>query len=159
MIIHDIKDNPVLQVSCQEPSTSSKYHHKGPPSWHTSNEDIDMKLSGYLPLGQTWSSMTSRMTLSSTSPGSSSKYPHEGPPILDTLLMKILTWNFQGIFLWVKHGHPWHQGWPCSPSLLSGTLNVLQVPTWRTPNLDRLPIKISKDMILGVYPVHPWHRG
>ena len=29
--IHDIKDNPILQVSCQEPSTSSKYPHNGLP--------------------------------------------------------------------------------------------------------------------------------
>ena len=46
--IHDVKDGPVLQVSFQEPSMSSKY-------------------------------------------------PHEGPPILDTLLIKISTQNFQGI--------------------------------------------------------------
>ena len=29
--IHDIKGDPVLQVSCQEPLTSSKYPHKGSP--------------------------------------------------------------------------------------------------------------------------------
>ena len=77
-VIHDFKHDPVLQVSYQEPSTSSKY-------------------------------------------------PHEGPPILDTVLIKI-TQNFQGIFLGVNQGHPWYQGCPCSPSLRSGTLNVLQVP-------------------------------
>ena len=32
----------------------------------------------------------------------SSKYPYKGPPILDTLLIKISTQNFQGIFLEVK---------------------------------------------------------
>ena len=85
MYILDVKDDHVLQVFCQEPSTSSKY-------------------------------------------------PHEGPPILDTLLIKISTRNFQGIFLRVKKHHPWHQGWPCPPSLQSGTLNVLQVPPLLTPH-------------------------
>ena len=55
--INEIKDEAVLRVSCQEPRTSSKYHH-------------------------------------------------EGPPILDTLLIKISTQNFQGTFLWIKQGHP-----------------------------------------------------
>ena len=32
------------------------------------------------------------------------KYPHEGPPLLDTLIIKISTRNFQGIFLGVKQG-------------------------------------------------------
>ena len=60
-------------------------------------------------------------------PSMSSKYHHKRPPLHDTFLMKILTGNFQAIFLWVKHGHPWHQEGPCSPSLLSGSLKVLQV--------------------------------
>ena len=38
----------------------------------------------------------------------------------------------------------WCQGWPCLPCLLSGTLNVLQVPpsmrggSWHTPNHARM---------------------
>ena len=79
-------DDPVIQVSCQEPSMSSKYNH------------------------------------------------HEGPPILDTLIIKISTQNFQGIFLRGGQGHSGHQEWPCPPSLLSGTLNVHQVLPWRTPH-------------------------
>ena len=50
MIIHDIKDDHVLQVSGQEPSMSSK----SPPSWHTSNKDINLKFSGYLPGAKIW---------------------------------------------------------------------------------------------------------
>ena len=38
----------------------------------------------------------------------SSKNPHEGPPILHTLLIKISTRNFQGIFIGVKQGYSWH---------------------------------------------------
>ena len=73
------------------------------------------------------------LQVSGQEPSTSSEYSHEGPPILDTLLIKISTWNLQGIFLWAKQSHPWHQGWPCPPSILSGTFNVLQVPPWRTP--------------------------
>ena len=54
-------------------------------------------------------------------------------PLLDTLPIKISTQNFHDIFLGVKKGHPWHQVWPCPPNLLSGTFNVLQVPTFLTP--------------------------
>ena len=38
-----------------------------PPSWHTSNWDINTKFSGYLPWGKKTSFMTSGMTLSSKS--------------------------------------------------------------------------------------------
>ena len=108
-----------------------------PPSWHTSNEDINTKLSGYLPGGKIRSSMTSRMTLSSKSLVRNPQRPPSTPfwpPIPDTLLIKISTRNFQGIFLRVKQGHPGYQGWPCPPSFLSGTINVLQVPSFWTPH-------------------------
>ena len=36
MTIHDVKDDPILQVSSQEPSVSSKYDfEKGGGSWGT----------------------------------------------------------------------------------------------------------------------------
>ena len=54
-----------------------------PPSWHTSNWDINMKFSGYLP--------------------------------------------------WGKKHHSWCQEWPSPKCLRSGTLNVLQVPSFLTP--------------------------
>ena len=56
--LQHIKNESVLQVSNQEPSMSSKYPHEGPPILDTSNKVINMKLSGYLPWGQTRSSMT-----------------------------------------------------------------------------------------------------
>ena len=67
-IIYDIKDDPVHQVSGQEPSMSSE----SPSSW---------------------------------------------PHILDTLLLHVLSQNFQGIFHRVKQDPLWHQGLPCPPSL------------------------------------------
>ena len=79
MLINEFRDDPVLQVYSQEPWTSSKY-------------------------------------------------PHKGPPILDTLLIKISTQNFQDMILGVYQVHPQHHGWPCNPGLLSGTVNILQVP-------------------------------
>ena len=33
----------------------------------------------------------------------------------------------------VKQDYLWHQGWPCPPSLPSGTLNVLKVSPFLTP--------------------------
>ena len=56
--------------------------------------------------------------------------PPSWPPIPVILLRKILAWNFQGILLRDKQDHPWHQEWPCPPSLWSGTLNILKVPTF-----------------------------
>ena len=109
---------------------------KDPSSWQTSKKDINTNILGYLPCGQTRSSMTSRMTLSSMSPVRNPQCPPSTTmkALLETFLLKISTQNFQGTYLWVKQGHPWHQGWLCPPCLLSGTLNILQVPPWRTPH-------------------------
>ena len=59
--------------------------------------------------------------------------PPGSTPLLDTLIIKISTWNFQGVFLWVKQDSPWYEGWHCPQRLRSGTLNILQVPKWRIP--------------------------
>ena len=48
-------------------------------SWHTSNKDINMKLSGYLPWGEIRSSMTSGMTMSSKSPVRNPQRPPSTP--------------------------------------------------------------------------------
>ena len=65
-----------------------------------------MKLSGYLPLAQNRSSMTSKfenlLQVSGQETSMSSKYLPSWPPIPDTFLIKISTWNFQGIFLRVN---------------------------------------------------------
>ena len=103
-IIHDIRNDPVLHVSGQEPSTSSKY----PPSW---------------------------------------------PTLLETLLIKISTQNFHGIFLGVKIHHSWCQEWPSPPCLWSGTLNVLQLP----PSWPPLSWHISnKDIYMKLTGYLPW---
>ena len=111
------------------------------------------------PWRQGWPCLPSLLSESSTS----SKYPHEGPSILDTLIIKTSTWKFQGIFLRVKQCHPLHHGWPCHPSLLSKTLNVLQIPPWRTPPiLDTLLIKILTKNCQGIFLAfkhgNPWHQ-
>ena len=49
--------------------------------------------------------------------------------------IKTMTQNFQDMILGVYQGHPCCQGWPCPPSLPSGTLNVLHVPPFLTPPL------------------------
>ena len=45
-----------------------------------------------------------------------------------------MTQNIQDMILEVYQVDPWCQGLHCPPSLLSGTLIVLQVPPWRTPH-------------------------
>ena len=66
---------------------------------------------------------------------------------------KMLTWNFQGIFLGVKQDHFWHQGWPCPPSLWSGTLNFLQVPPFLTPHSWHTS---NKDINMKMSGYLPW---
>ena len=109
--------------------------------------------------------MKSRMALSSLNllPGTLNVLQVIPWMILDTLLMRIWTLNFQGIILGVNQGNPWHQGWPCPPSLLSEALNILQVPPWwTTPSLNILQKKISTwnfhSIFLGVKEGHPWYH-
>ena len=75
-------------------------------------------------------------------------------PLPDTLLMKISTQNAQGIFLGVKKHHPWHQVWPCPPSLWSRTLSKFQYPpscptSWSTSNKDN-HMKVSEYLPKGL---------
>ena len=71
------------------------------------------------------------------------QYP-QNTPLIDTLLIKVSTQNFLGIFLRVKQDHLWHQGWPCPSSLWSGNLNVLQVFPWSTPFLRHFWLRYPK---------------
>ena len=92
----------------------------------------------------------------------SSKYPPSWPPIPDTLLIKISTWNVQGIFLRVKQDHIWHQRSPCPQHLWSGILIVLQIPPFFTPLPDTLIINISTHNFQGIFlrvkQDHMWHQ-
>ena len=54
-----------------------------PPSWHTSNKDINTKFSGYLSWARIWSPMTSRMTMSSMSLIRTPQCPPTPPHFLD----------------------------------------------------------------------------
>ena len=47
--------------------------------------------------------------------------------------IRIMTQNFQDMFLRVCQGHSWRHGWPCPPCLRSRTLNFLQVSPFLTP--------------------------
>ena len=118
----------------QSPPSTLK---KNPPSWHTSNKDINIKLSRFLYWDQMRSSMMSGMTLFSMSlvriPQCSPSTPMKDSPILETLLIKISTRNFQNRFLGVRECHSWDQSWSCPSCLWSGTIIVLQISQWRTP--------------------------
>ena len=98
------------------------------------NKDNDTKLSGYGPWGLLSTYITSWMTLSPKSPVRNPQHPPNPspprPPITDTLLIKILAQNLQGIFPRVQKHHPLGLGGP-SPLRF---LNVLQVPPFLTPH-------------------------
>ena len=131
-------DDPVLQVSNQEPSMSSKYPNSWPPILDTliikistrNFQGIFLRVKQHHPWHQGWPCPWSLRS------GTLNVFqvPSFLTPIPDTFLIKISTQNFQGIFLGVKQHHPWHQWWPCPPSLRSGTLNILQVPPFLTPH-------------------------
>ena len=107
-----------------------------PPSWHTSNCDINTTFSGYLPWGKRTSFMTSGMTLSSISPVRITQCPPSTSfltPLRDTPPIEISTQKFQGTFIRVKKYPSWCQEWPCHPCLWSGALNVLQLPPFLIP--------------------------
>ena len=88
--------SPVRNLQCQQSTPLLD-----PPSWHTSNCDINTKFSGYLPWGKRTSEMTSGMTLSSMSQVRNPQHPPSTPlldlPLLGTLLIEISTQNFQGM--------------------------------------------------------------
>ena len=99
-VVHNIKDDSALHVPCQESSISSKYHDLGLPLLETI---MINNLSWYIPLSQTRLFMTSRMIQSPESlfrnPQSTISNHIKDPTILYILLIKILTQNFQSIFL------------------------------------------------------------
>ena len=126
-------DDPVLKLSCQEPSTSSSW----PPffSWYFSNKDINSKLSRSLLWGLKRLPMTSRMILKFKE----DQFWHQGEhcptslqsgtlnvlqvhpycvPLLDTLRIRLSTWKCQGFCLGVYQCHPWCKKIPCSSSLV-----------------------------------------
>ena len=72
--------------------------------------------------------------------------PCSWPPISDTLLIKISTWNFQGIFLGPEYDHPWHQE-PCPPSLWSGTLYILKIPPSWPPFLTYFSSRYQHEIL------------
>ena len=86
----NIKDDPLIQVSSQEPSTSSKHPLKDPLS--------TLIFQGIFLGGLARSSMMSIISQSSKSLVRKLQCPQR-TPILDILQVKISSWKFQGIFL------------------------------------------------------------
>ena len=125
---------------------------KGLHSWHTSNKDMNTNFSGYHLWGKTRQSMLSWTTLPCKSSIRNPQCPPDIPKknlIIETIVIKISTQNFQSIFLGFKQGAAWQQGWPtCDPNLQSGSLNAIKVPlqrthhAWTTSNYD-IKIKLS----------------
>ena len=108
-----------------------------PPSWHTSDWDINTKFSGYLPWGKKHHSWLHGWLCPPCVRSGTLNILQVTTfltPLLDTLLIEIMTLHFLGMFLRVKEHHSWRQVLPCHPCLRSGTLNILQVPPWRTPH-------------------------
>ena len=76
--------------------------------------------------------------------------------------MKIITWNFQDMILGVYQGHPWCQGWPCSPYHWSGTLNAIQVHhlfTLHSCHTFNLYINTKLSRYLPWGPPRSWCQG
>lgn len=148
--IHDVKIDPFLHTYCQEQSTSAKCPILDKlliKIWTLNFQGIFLWLKKGHPWHQGWPYATSFLsgTLSIL------QVPPSWPPILHTLLIQISVQKFQGIYLRVKQDHPWHQGWPCPPSILSGTLNVIQVPNKGLPILDTLLLKIKIQNFQGTF--------
>ena len=150
------------------PHSSALYLHKtktlplsvaGQPS--NGQDYIKMKAALLLLLSQTLALPTSH-TDSGFSLGANWWKPDEGVKAIFQPKIKIMKWKFQDMILGVYQGHPCCQGWPCPPSLRSGTLNVLQVPPFLTPLLDTLLIEIStrnfQGILLGVKKHNSWRQ-
>ena len=63
-----------------------------------------------------------------------------------------MTGIFQDMILGVYWVHPKHHGWPCPPCLWSGTLNILQVPSFFAPNLWHPSYKDINTKLSGYIP-------
>ena len=57
--------------------------------------------------------------------------------------MKIFTWNFWHDFTQTCQDDPWCRGWPNTPRLQSGFINILQVWLWGQGVLDTLLIMLD----------------
>ena len=108
-IIHDIKGDPTLHVSYQEPSIFSKYL----PFLHPLPDALLMNISTQIFhsmfFTENISFMLSRRTLPSMSPIRNPQSHPSTPlldPLADTLLIDISQRNFQSIFLGVYLTHP-----------------------------------------------------
>ena len=166
-MIHDVKDDPILQVSSQEPSTSSKYGLRGQgvldtllimlESWNLAHKPRiqyhddpwcqgwphpPSTQSGTIKILQVWL---------------------RGWGVLDTLLFMLESWNLAHKSRITYHDDPWCQEWPHPPSLQSGTINVLQVWLRGRGVLDTLLIMLESWNLAHksriTYHDDPWCQG
>ena len=141
-VIHDIKDNPVIQVSCQKPSTSSKYPHQRQRVLDT----LLMKKSTWtfkcIFLGVHWiypwcQGLPCPTIFFCQGPSMSSKYLYQGQGVLYTLLIMLYYWNFahrsrimfQGTIIGSKMTHILHVSCQDPPKLL-----MMMRGSWHTFN-------------------------
>ena len=112
MTINDLEDDPILQVSSQEPPMSSNYDFKDlGGSWHTYIQARELKFCTQVKNHISWPSMTSRWTLSSKSLVRN----HHRPPsldiedgwVLEELLIMLESWNLAHKSRYSYHDHPW----------------------------------------------------
>ena len=82
-------------------------------------------------------SLSVSLSLSLLSLSSPASWPFTPRSLITSQQIKILTWNFQDMLLWVREHHSGHREWSYHPCLLSGTLNVLQVH----PFLTHFPLR------------------
>ena len=129
------------------------------------NKDNDTKPSGYDPWGLPRSPMLSRMTLSSKysvrNPQHPPSTPHSWPPHSWHASNLDINTKFSGYLPCGKKHHSWYLEWPCHLSLLSGSLNILQVPPFWPSLPDTLLIMISTQNFQGIFlrvkNHHIWH--
>ena len=122
-MIYDIKNEPLLQVSSQDTSTSFNSQIQA----RSKSCLIFIKLLGYLPNHLPTSFMMSKMTQFSKSPVRNPQRP-PSPKFRPDLNHVGSSSNFQDIFLIIYQHNWWCQSWPNPPRLRSETINVLQVP-------------------------------
>ena len=136
-IIHEIKDDPVLLVSNQEPSMTSKYPSSLPHILDTFLiERSTQNFQGiFLRVKKNIIHDVKddpSLHVSDQEPSMSYKYTPSWPSIPDTLLIQISTWKFPGIFLGVYLDHPqtiWLWGWRpkwCAKDTPSSPLQELE---------------------------------
>ena len=138
-IIHDIRNDPGLHVSGQEPPNIlqvppflTPLPDRLPIEISTQNfQGIFLGVKKHHSWRQEWPCPP---CLRSGTLNVLQVPPFLTPPSWHTSNW-VISMKFSGHLPWGKKHHSWGQEWPCPPCLQSGTLNILQVPPLLTPLL------------------------